>query len=157
MAKRVGRKKVTQIILTDEEIEQINAILNDPDAAKNTKQRCRILLALDESQNEGMTYAECAEELHCSRCTVTMVVRRFIEGRLDVVAPHRWNSHSGMQPMPEDLVQLIIETARNETPSDGGRWTFVKLADYLTNIKGRPISRTSVGNVLNQNGISLKK
>ena len=115
--------------LTDEEREQLLAMLKRGTVAARKLCRAQILLQAD----EGMSDTLIATTLHTGVATVQRTRKRFVEEGLDVALTERRRpgGHPKLQGKDE---AFLIATACSVPPNGRKRWTLQLLADRLVEV-----------------------
>ena len=62
-----GRRRKYKVTLTNTERNRLKEVVRDKRTSNTIRNRCRILLALDENQTSATTYDECAYYLGVSK------------------------------------------------------------------------------------------
>gem|GEM_PF-4874227 len=87
-----GRRRKYKVALTNTERNRLKEVVRDKRTSNTIRNRCRILLALDENQTSATTYDDCAYYLGVSKPTICNVVKCYCKTsfkNLIIVMPWR--------------------------------------------------------------------
>lgn len=123
-----GRRRKYKVALTNTERNRLKEVVRDKRTSNTIRNRCRILLALDENQTSATTYDDCAYYLGVSKPTICNVVKCYaLEGIDKVLVRNRnINSDNANRKIDGALEARIIAMACSNPPEGHARWT-VKL------------------------------
>ena len=123
-----GRKRKYQVKLSNTDRNRLKEIIRNKRTSNTIRNRCHILLALDENQASTTTYDDCAYYLGISKPTISNVVKCYaLEGIDKVLVLNRnINSDNANRKIDGALEARIIAMACSEPPEGYARWT-VKL------------------------------
>lgn len=112
------------IELTDEEKEQLKAIVSKGTASAHTILHANILLASNRNNKKHMTVAEMAETFHCATDTVQKVRTSYANNDMEAAIHRKQRETPPRQPkVTGDVEAHIIALACGEPPEGYGRWT----------------------------------
>ena len=115
--------------LTDDERQQLLALLKRGKVAARRVQRAQILLQADEGANDGTI----AAALHVGVATVERIRKRFVEEGLAVALTER-RRPGGQPKLTGKDEAFLIATACSAPPDGRQRWTLQLLADRLVEV-----------------------
>jgi len=120
------RTKRYRVVLTDEEREQLDALLRKGRSSARRLTRARVLLSAAEDRFDEET----AAAVRCGVRTVERVRQRFVEGGLEYALSER--PRPGGRPLLDDRAAAHLTALACSTPPDGrATWTMQLLADRL--------------------------
>lgn len=129
-----GRRRKYKVALTNTERNRLKEVVRDKRTSNTIRNRCRILLALDENQTSATTYDDCAYYLGVSKPTICNVVKCYALEGIDKVLVRNRNINSdnanrkidgaleenhchGLQQSPGRTCQMDCEAAHRESTS----------------------------------------
>ncbi len=123
------RKKVYVVEVTQDERQQLQAVIRGGTAKARMVNRAQILLHAE----EGKADQEIASALHTSESTVGRIRKRFVEDGLhgalhEVVRPGGTRKLNGVQEAH------LVALACSDPPQGRGEWTMQLLADRLVTL-----------------------
>ena len=123
-----GRNRKYKVMLSNEERNRLKEAIRDKKISNTIRNRCRILLALDENQSSLTTYDDCAYYLGVSKPMISNVVKCYaLEGIDKVLVLNRnINSNNANRKIDGAMEARIIAMACGDAPDGHARWT-VKL------------------------------
>ncbi|HJJ47144.1 MAG TPA: helix-turn-helix domain-containing protein [Methanocorpusculum sp.] len=153
----MSRPKLYKVVLSEEESIRLKSVCKNKKTTQTIYQRCRILLALDESQSSPLTYDQCISALGVSRGTVAKTVKLFSTGGVDeVLATHRnINSDNARRKVDGRIEARIIEIACGPVPEGHSRWTIRLLEEKMKIELDEPISREAIRRSLKKTNFDL--
>ena len=120
--------------LSDEERQDLEALIRAGNAPARTQTRARILLLSDRRQVKPKTGKEIASALLCGVVTVTNIRRKFSEGGIQKALYDR--PRPGQAPkITGEIEAQLITLACSQPPEGKARWTLQMLADKLVELK----------------------
>jgi len=120
--------------LSDEERQELEALIRAGNAPARTQTRARILLLSDASQAKPKTGKEIASALLCAQPTVTNIRRKYSEGGIQKALYDR--PRPGQAPkITGEIEAQLITLACSQPPEGKARWTLQMLADKLVELK----------------------
>ena len=139
MAKTSSNNKRNQkyeVILNDEQITFLKALLSMEETTLTIKKRILILLAIHKSSGKKLTHRQIAESLDVSTSTVHCTIKRFVNlGFDECITIHRnprQNNHCKIQgDQQARLIQLACSTA----PQGHAFWSLQLLRDKAVELK----------------------
>jgi transposase len=105
--------------------------------------------------SEGKTVAEVSESTGYSRNWIYQLVRRFERKGVSAVGDQRKNN-GGQNCLLTDFEQAQLWSALSGLAPDGGLWNGRKVADWLSELTGKEISRHRGWEILKQMGYRLR-
>ncbi len=125
------RRLVIQPHLSLDEIER--RYRQATDATQRTHYQVIWLLA------QGKTTAEVAQVTGYGKSWIYELVRSYNRSGSEMLGDQRQKNH-GNQPLLSDMQQALLWQALQEAPADGGLWNGPKVAEWMSQLLGRPIS-----------------
>ena len=131
-----GRSRKYKVALSNAERNRLKEVIRDKKTSNTIRNRCRILLALDENQSSATTYDNCAYYLGVSKPMISNVVKCYASEGLDkaLVLNRNINSDNANRKIDGALEARIIAMACSEPPKGRARWT-VKLITEEAQVK----------------------
>lgn len=81
----MARPKKNHIQLSDADVKRLKGLIKNKDTNQTAVNRCRVLLALDESHPPAMSYDQCVDAYGVSRATIAAIVNAFAGGGIDAI------------------------------------------------------------------------
>jgi transposase len=127
-------KKKYRVTLTEQEREQLRAMVSNGKAAARKLNHARILLFSDQSP-EGMVWTDqkIHESLGVGVRTIERVRQRFVEEGFDDALNPRPRPR-GSYKLKEDAESQIVEIAKSDPPQGRKRWTLRLIAERLVTL-----------------------
>lgn len=150
--KKRGRKKKYNVVLADEEVLQLEELIADPTTGPTIRNRCRILLELDEAHGEECwSLEDCAKKLQVGTSTVCLTAKKYAEegfGRVTTVLRSEAQNR-GRLKLDEKLTKKLYRIADSKPPKGHERWTMRLLAAEISKYSEEPISKDTVCRAMN--------
>lgn len=120
-----GRRRKYKVALSATERNRLKEVIRNQKVSNTIRNRCRILLALDENQSSTTTYDNCAYYLGVSKPMISNVVKWYsLEGIDKVLTLTRnINSDNANRKIDGALEAKIIAMACSNPPEGHARWT----------------------------------
>lgn len=120
-----GRSRKYKVALSIMERNRLKEAIRNKKTSNTIRNRCRILLALDENQSSTTTYDNCAYYLGVSKPMISNVVKCYaLEGIDKVLTINRnINSNNANRKIDGALEARIIAMACSNPPDGYARWT----------------------------------
>lgn len=120
--------------LSNEDRQELEALIRAGKAPARTQTRARILLLSDENQTKPRKTKEIASALFCCLPTITNIRRKFVEGGLQSALYDR--PRPGQAPkITGEIEAQLIALACSQPPEGKARWTLQMLADKLVELE----------------------
>ena len=131
-----GRSRKYKVALGNVDRNRLKEVIRNKKTSHTIRNRCRILLALDENQSTVTTYDDCAYYLGVSKTMVSTTVKCYALEGLDkvLVLNRNVNSDNANRKIDGALEARIIAMACREAPEGRSRWT-VKLITEEARVK----------------------
>lgn len=123
------RKKVYVVELTDDERQELCALIHAGTARARMVNRAQILLHAEEGKQDQ----EIAAALHTSESTVGRIRKRFVEDGLHG-ALHEVARPGGARKLNGEQEAHLVALACSTPPQGRGEWTMQLLADRLVTL-----------------------
>lgn len=149
----MARPKLYRIALSGKERSLVKKIQRKTESP-TVRTRCAILLAADENRwGQMRNNTQVANMSGASVPTVVAALKAFCTGGVKEVVTLQRNPNSDTARLKAtgEVEAQIIATACSSAPEGRARWTLSLLADELKVILEEPVSRSTVGRVLNRN------
>ena len=150
--------KTYHIALSDTEAEMLEAIITDSNYSATIRQRCKIILDMDELHSgPALTHRECARVNSISTSTVATTLKLYREDGLDSVLTLKRSARSdnARRKVDDKAESKIIELANSQPPAGRPRWTLMLLKEHCDQILDVPVGKDAIARVLKQNGVKL--
>lgn len=131
-----GRSRKYKVALSTADRDRLKEVIRGKKTSNTIRNRCRILLALDENQSTVTTYDDCAYYLGVSKTMVSTTVKCYALKGIDkvLVLNRNVNSDNANRKIDGALEARIIAMACSEAPEGRSRWT-VKLITEEARVK----------------------
>lgn len=148
--------KHRKVTLTDEQHQELEALIHSGNAPARTQTRARILLLSDTNKSKALSEKRIATIMMCSAQTVHNVRHRFIEHN-DLATALYDQPRPGQAPKITGEVEAkLIAMICSDPPEGRKRWTLQLVADKLVELKILDsISDVAVMNCLKKMNLSL--
>lgn len=152
----MGQRQKHEVRLTENERELLIKNTKCGDWSPREVKRAQILLKADKNSLDAKEDREIAQELICSRGSITNLRGRFIKERLGVIHD---KSRSGRPKIIDgDVEAHIIAVTCSKAPEGRDRWTLRSIAGKVVTLTDmESCSYESVRNVLKKTNLSLGK
>lgn len=157
MSVTISPMKKYKVTLTQEERQELDAIITKGRVAARKRIHAQILLQADEAdRKKGWIDTDIAEAYHVSARTVERVRQRFVEGGLQTALQPRAPQENRSRKFDGKKEAQLITLACGSAPEGYARWTLQLLADKMVELKYmESISDEGVRNVLKKTNLSL--
>jgi transposase len=147
--------KHRKVILTDEQHQELEAIIHAGNAPARTQNRARILLLSDTSKGNPFSEKQIATALMCSAQTVHNIRHKFIQS--DLATALYDQARPGQAPKITGEVEAkLIAMVCSQPPEGRKRWTLQLVADQLVELQIlESISDVAVMKCLKKMNLSL--
>ncbi len=146
----MGRPKTNKIKLTDEQVNELKKKVKNKKSSRMLRNRCQILLDLDENHGKVLTYEQCARANGICPTTVGNTVRKFIKGGIDEALSYKRsvNSDNAKRKVDGRAEAQILELATSAAPEGYSKWTLRLLEQESKIILENPVSREAIRRTL---------
>jgi len=155
----MARVKKYNVILSDDEVKQLNSIIRRKKTPKTVICRCQILLDIDEAHGKPFTHEQSAKSNGICIATVSNTIKQYMEEGLESVTTlnRNVNSDNARRKVDGRTEAKLIEIACGPAPEGHSRWTLRLLEE-----KGRveldvPVSKDTIGRALKKTNFDLTK
>ena len=133
MVRKVVAVKKYVVTLSDEERNQLNAMIRKGNYPARQQLKARILLKADASDaGEGWSDSQIADALETSVDTVARTRQRLVEGGLDGALQRHHSPNSARRRIFDGEAEAkLIALTRSPPPPGRVRWTLVLLEDQV--------------------------
>lgn len=153
----MARPKKYVVRLTDEEVERLQRIAKRKNTSATIRDRCLVLLDLDESHPPSVKQMDCAKKRGVTQKTIVNTLKQYCAEGLDSVLKLKRNVNSDQARRKVDgrTEARLIEIACSPAPEGHSRWTIRLLEDEMKVVLDEPISRETIRRTLKKTGLSL--
>lgn len=153
----MARPKKNHIQLSDADVKRLKGLIKNKDTNQTTVNRCRVLLALDESHPPALSYDQCVGSYGISKATIASIVKAFAGGGIDVALARKRsvNSDQARRKVDGRTEARLIEIACGPAPEGHSRWTIRLLEEQMKVILDEPISRETIRRTLKKMNLDL--
>lgn len=153
----VGRPKKYTVHLSDEEVKQLKALIKKKDTTVTIRNRCHIMLDMDEEHLPILTQEQCASRRGVTRATIVNTVAAYCNAGLESVLKLKRsiNSDNARRKVDGRIEARIIEIACGPAPDGHSRWTIRLLEEQMKVVLDEPISREAIRRTLKKIGLDL--
>ena len=131
---RKGRKRY-RVVLTDEEREELSAIVRGK-ASAHRRRHAHILLLADEARaGGGLTDSVIASVLGIGRATAERVRKRCVEEGLEAALERRKQANRKPRKLDGAAEAKLVALACSERPEGHARWTLKLLGERLVELE----------------------
>ena len=147
------------IKLSQEEVEELKAIINKGSHTSQTFRSAYILLNCDEGEYaDKVTNEQISKVLKIGMRTIDRVKKKFIEEGFEAVLERRPSSRIYNIKIDGDVEAKLVQLCCSEPPAGFAKWSLRLLADKMVELQYiDSISYVSVGNVLKKMNLNLGK
>lgn len=158
MAVNVMSKKYP-VILSDDEYNQLKLISRKKNTSKTLRQRCQILMHIDEAHGKKYTAEQTSNATGVCKATVYNVLNQYTkEGLKSVITLKRSiNSDNTKRKLDGRSEAKIIEIACEPAPEGHSRWTLRLLEEECKIRLDTPVSKDTIGRALKKINYDLTK
>ena len=156
---QMARPKTYHIKLTEEELKLINSVLRKKQTSKTVRNRCQILLDLDEVHGKVLTHEQSAKSNAVCVTTVTNTVKLFITQGIDgiITLNRNLNSDNARRKLDGRAEAQLIEIACGPAPEGHARWTLRLLEEQAKIVLDTPVGKNAIGRALKKTNFDLTK
>ena len=90
----MARPKKYTISLTDDEFKRLRSVMNKKQTTKTVKNRCRIIIDLDDAHGKVLTHKQSAKTNCVCMSTITNAVRLYSENGIEGIITLKRNANS---------------------------------------------------------------
>ena len=155
----MARKKKYNVILSDDDVKKLKAMIRKDSSPKTVKCRCQILLDLDDAHGKPYTHEQAAKSNGVYIATVTNTVRRYVEEGLEsaVSLKRNVNSNNARRKLDGRAEARLIEIACTPAPEGHSRWTLRLLEEQAKIVLDTPVGKNAIGRALKKTNFDLTK
>ena len=130
------RNQKYEVILTDEQIAFLKALLSMEKTTLTIKKRALILLAIHKASGKKLTHRQIAESLDISISTVHCTIKRFVDlGFDECITIHRNPKQNNVCKIQGDQQARLIQLACSAAPEGHTTWSLQLLRDKAVELK----------------------
>lgn len=155
----MARPKTYNISLSDPDVKKLKSIIRNKSTSKTLRNRCQILLDLDEAHGKVLTHEQCSKSNGISLSTVQNTVKLYTTEGLDGVCTlkRNVNSDNARRKLDGRAEARLIEIACGTVPEGNTRWTLRLLEKQAKIILDTPVSKDTIGRALKKTNCGLTK
>ncbi len=155
----MARQKKYHIYLTEEESEKLKRMISDEGTSKTVRNRCQIMLDLDEAHGEVLTHQQSAKANGVCMATVMNIVRLYYREGIDgiIFLKRNENSDNARRKLDRRAEARLLELARGPAPEGSSRWTLKLLKDQARIELGISVGKNVIGRTLKKADLDLTK
>ena len=143
------------IELSEEEKEQLKAIVSKGTESAQTILRANILLASDRNNKKHLTVVEMAEAFHCATGTIQKVCTSYANNGMEAAIRRKLRETPPRQPKVTGDVEAIA-LACGEPPEGYSRWTVRLISEKCVELGYvESLSHMTVQRLLKEKNLSL--
>ena len=149
--------KLYRIKLTDEEQEELTALVNKGKGVARRITRARILLLADENRSDGgLKDADIVKALGVHQRTVERTREKCVELGIEAALNHKRPQQKKEKILDGEAEARLVQLACSEAPDGHERWSLQMLADKLVELEiVEKVSRETVRTRLKKMNLSL--
>lgn len=153
------RNQKYEVILNDEQISFLKALLSMDKTTLTIKKRALILLAIHNSSGKKLTHRQIAQSLDISTSTVHCTIKRFVDlGFDECITIHRNPRQNNVCKIQGDQQARLIQLACSTAPEGHSSWSLQLLRDRAVELKIiEPVAVETVRSALKKMNFSLTK
>jgi len=146
----MGRPKKYHVNLTDAEVKQLKAVIRNAKTSKTIRQRCQVIIDLDEAHGKSLTYEQTSRSNGVSATTVYSTVKLYCTEGLDslITMKRNVNSDNARRKLDGRAEARLIEIACSPPPKGRARWTLRLLAEEAKVALEVPVGKDAIGRAL---------
>ena len=149
------RNQKYEVVLNDEQISFLKALLSMNETTLTIKKRALILLALHKDSGKNLTHRQIAESLDVSISTVHCTVKRFVDlGFDECITIHRNPRQNNVCKIQGDQQARLVQLACSAAPQGHSSWSLQLLRDKAVI---EPVAVETVRSALKKMNCSLTK
>jgi len=144
------RERKYRVKLTDEQVKQIKKVMREKATTLTVRNRCQILLDMDESHGKQYLEEQCAKRCAVHIATVSYTVKKFAEAGLDtcLTLNRSVNSDNARRKVDGRAEAQLIALACGPVPEGHARWTLRLLEEKAKVILDAPVSHDTIRRTL---------
>ena len=153
----MARPRKYNISLTDDEVKQLKSIMHKKQTSKTVRNRCQIILDLDDANGKVLTHEQSAKTNCVCMATIMNTVKLYSEkGIQGIITLNRnINSDNARRKLDGRAEARIIEIACSPAPAGHSRWTLRLLEEQAKVVLDVPVSKDTIGRALKKIGFAL--
>lgn len=146
----MARPKKYHISLTDDKLKKLKSIMRKKQTSKTVRNRCQILIDLDEAHGKVLTHEQSAKTNCVCMATVTNTVKLYSQkGMKGIISLKRnINSNNARRKFDGRAEARIIEIACSPAPEGHSHWTLRLLKEQARIALDVPVSKDTIGRAL---------
>lgn len=148
------KKYITR--LSEAEVQTLCSILSQKDTHRFIRNRCRILLDMDENHHPPCKESDCAKARGINETTVANIIKRYSNEGLDSILKYRRRDpNTYAHKVNERIEAQVIAAAYSPVPKGHKRWSIRLLEQQTRGLLDKPISCETIRRILKRRGIDL--
>lgn len=143
----MARPKKYHISLTDDEFKKLKSIIRKKQTSKTVRNRCQILIDLDEAHGKVLTHEQSAKTNCVCMATVTNTVKLYSQKGMEgiISLKRNINSNNARRKFDGRAEARIIEIACSPALEGHSRWTLRLLEEQTRIVLDVPVSKDTIG------------
>lgn len=144
------RERKYRVKLTDEQVKHIKKVMRNKSTSLTVKNRCQILLDMDENHGRQYLEEQCAKRCAVHIATVSYTVKKFSEGGLNacLTLKRNPNSDNARRKVDGRAEAQLVALACGPVPEGRARWTLRLLEEKSKVILDEPVSHDTIRRAL---------
>ena len=153
------RERKYRVKLTDEQVKQIKKLMRTRTTSMTVKNRCQILLDMDEAHGKQYLESQCAARNAVHIATVSYTVKKFVEEGLDdtLKLKRSINSDNARRKVDGRAEAELVALACGPVPEGHSRWTLRLLEEKAKVVLEAPVSHDTIRRTLKKTNCDLTK
>lgn len=146
----MSRPRKNRILLSDSDVDRVIRLLEEGNCSKTIKQRCFILLDLDENHEPVLTQEECAAKRNLSRATVANIASLFSKEGLNSVLTIKRNENSNRArtKVTPEIESKILALVEKPAPEGHSKWSLRLLEKAISEESQFTVGRETIRKVI---------
>jgi len=155
----MSRPKIHNISLSDPDVKKLKSFIRKKSTSKTLRNRCQVLLDLDEAHGKVLTHEQCSKSNGISLSTVQNTVNLYTAEGLDGVCSlkRNVNSDNARRKLDGRAEARLIKIACGTAPEGRLRWTLRLLEEQAKIVLDTPVSKDTIGRALKKTNFGLTK
>lgn len=153
------RQRLYTVALLPEQRQRLLDLIDDESTSMQIGRRCRLLLALDQTQKDYLTYEEAAQKFEMNITSVALIAKQlYNEGFEAVIHKKRnINSDKARQKLIPEAESVMLSVVYGPKPEGKPHWSVRLLTEEVNKKLDVPVSKDTINRALLRNNIKLKE
>jgi transposase len=151
------RERKYRVKLTDEQLKQLKKLMRSKTTPLTVKNRCQILLDMDEAQGKQYLEAQCASRNAVHIATVSYTVKKYVEEGFEgaITLKRNVNSDNARRKVDGRAEAQLVALACGPVPEGHSRWTLRLLEEKAKVVLKAPVSHDTIRRTLKKTNCDL--